>query len=154
MATVFFGLVHREDGWVKKCFFHLLVEKLEKICCTYFGHKAFRRCWILHFHFMDYFPCYLRCKKVFISKYTLCNEPKEMVPTFQHPCVFSLFTCFVCLCLPVCSCCLLVLFVCLFVCLPVCSHCLLVLFVCVFMCLPAVGGYAPESFQINLMLHQ
>ncbi len=27
------------------CFIHLLVEKLEQIRCTYFGHKAFHVCW-------------------------------------------------------------------------------------------------------------
>ncbi len=43
------------------CFFHLLVEKLEKIRCTYFGHKAFHGCWIF-IHCMHYFPCYLGCK--------------------------------------------------------------------------------------------
>ncbi len=46
------------------CFIHLLVEELEKIRCTYFGHKAFHRCWRLLTtlqHCVDYFPCYLGC---------------------------------------------------------------------------------------------
>ncbi len=56
----------------ERSFCQALVTKLEKIRCTYFGHKAFHRCWRLqHFlqhynihyniHCVDYFPCYLGC---------------------------------------------------------------------------------------------
>ncbi len=54
------------------CFFHLLVEKLEKIRRTYFGHKAFRGCWIC----MDYFPCYFGCNNFAASPFVLVQTER------------------------------------------------------------------------------
>ncbi len=60
------GSKHKELSHytTRTCFIHLLVEKLQKIRCTYFGHKAFHRCWRLqhyNIHCLDYFSCYLGC---------------------------------------------------------------------------------------------